>query len=106
MIQRAGDFERLVAVIGLRHDQVIHIDVRFYGVDGIERVFGIDKGSRTAGLLGLRDPLQRQRVSPTTLVRIALTLPGGNPPTPRAAPGEIERSCKTLLIQDEALRPF
>src|SRR5438552_5091112 len=56
--QRFGDLQRLLAVIGLGDEQVVHIHAEFFGVSGIERVLGIDKRRQAAGLLRFRDHLQ------------------------------------------------
>ena len=57
--QGAGDLQRLLAVVRLRDDQVVHIHAQLARVAGIQRVLGIDKGGRSAGFLRLRDHLQR-----------------------------------------------
>ena len=53
--QRVGDFKRLLTAIGLRHDQVVHVDSELTGIAGIESMFGVDKCGRTPTLLRLRD---------------------------------------------------
>ncbi len=58
--QRAGDFERLLTIIGLGHDQVVHVDTQLAGVDRVQRVFGVNERGRSADLLSLRDHLQGQ----------------------------------------------
>ena len=58
--QRVGDLQRLLAVIGLRDQQVVDIHAELAGVDRIERVLDIDVGSHAAGFLRLRDHLQRE----------------------------------------------
>ena len=59
--QHLDDLERLLAVVGLRHQQVVEIDAELLRVGGVERVLGVDEGRQAAGLLRLRDHLQRQR---------------------------------------------
>ena len=59
--QHVGDFERLLAGVRLRDEQVADIDAELAGVDRIERVFGVDEGGGAAGLLHLGDDLQAQR---------------------------------------------
>jgi len=56
--QSLGDLQRLLAVIGLGDEQVVHIHAEFFGVSGIKRVLGINKSRQTAGLLRFRDHLQ------------------------------------------------
>src|SRR5262249_42321477 len=55
------DFESLLAVVGLRDEQVVQIDAQLLGVDGIERVLGVDKRRHAAQLLGFGNDLQRER---------------------------------------------
>ena len=59
--QRVGDLERLLAVVGLRNQEVIDIDAELPRIDRIERVLGIDEGADAALLLGLGDGVQRER---------------------------------------------
>ena len=59
--QRIGDFQRLLAGIGLRDQEIVDIDAELAGIDRIERMFGIDEGADAAALLGFGDRLQRQR---------------------------------------------
>ena len=56
--QHLGHFQCLFTGIRLGHDEVLDPDTEFLGVDGVERVFGVDKGGGAAGLLGLGDHLQ------------------------------------------------
>ena len=53
------DFERLLAVIRLRHQQIVHIHAQFSGVGRIQGVLHIDERGDAAGLLRLGDHLQR-----------------------------------------------
>jgi hypothetical protein len=46
--QGLGDFEGLLAAIGLGDQQVIDVDAEFLGVAGVEGVLGIDKGGQAA----------------------------------------------------------
>src|ERR1035437_911940 len=55
------DLERLVAVVGLRHGQVLDLDAGLARVGRVERVFRVDKRAGTAHLLRFRDTFQRQR---------------------------------------------
>ena len=59
--QRVGDFQRLLAGVGLRDQQVVDIDAELARIDRIERVLGIDEGADAALLLRLGDAMQRQR---------------------------------------------
>ncbi len=58
--QRRGDFERLLAVVRLRHQQVINVHTQFAGIGRVERVLGVDEGGHPAGLLRLGDQMQGQ----------------------------------------------
>jgi hypothetical protein len=51
----------LLARIGLRDQQLVHVDAELLGVARVECVLGIDKSRRTAEFLGLGNDLQRQR---------------------------------------------
>ncbi len=59
--QHVGDFQRLLAGVRLRDQQVADVDAELARVDRIERVFGVDVGGDAARLLHLRDDLQAQR---------------------------------------------
>src|SRR3984885_557724 len=59
--QRIGDFQRLLAGIGLRDQKVVDIDAELAGIDRIERVLGVDEGANAAFFLRLGEAMQRQR---------------------------------------------
>jgi hypothetical protein len=59
--QRIGDLQRLLAGVGLRHDQFVDVDAQLLGIDRIERMFGVDEGGGAARLLRLGDGMQRER---------------------------------------------
>jgi len=59
--QDLDDLERLLAVIGLRHQQVLQIHAQLLRVGRVERVLGVDERRRAALLLNFRDDLQGQR---------------------------------------------
>ena len=40
-----GDFEGLLAAVGLRNEQVVDIDTQFSRIGGVQGMLGIDKGS-------------------------------------------------------------
>ena len=54
-----GDFEGLLAVIGLRDEQVIDIDAETSRIAHVEGVFGIDKGGDAARTLTFGDGVER-----------------------------------------------
>ncbi|MGC4083478.1 MAG: hypothetical protein QM736_15545 [Vicinamibacterales bacterium] len=55
------DFERLLAVVGLRDEQVVDVDTELPGVHRVERMLGVDERRHAAEPLRLGDHLQRQR---------------------------------------------
>src|SRR5690348_4948369 len=56
-----GNFERLLAVVWLRDQQVIDIDAQLLRINRIESVLCIDERRHAAGLLGFGDYLKRDR---------------------------------------------
>src|SRR5581483_6556369 len=56
-----GDFEGLLTVIGLRNQQVVDVDPQFFGVAGIQCMFGIDKGSHPTAFLSFGNDLEGDR---------------------------------------------
>jgi hypothetical protein len=59
--QGVGDLQRLLAGVGLRNQQLVHIDAELAGIGRIERMLRIDEGADAALLLHLGDHMQRQR---------------------------------------------
>ena len=59
--QHLGDFQGLLAVVRLRDEQVVRVHAELLRVVGVERVLGVDETGQTAGLLRLRDDLERER---------------------------------------------
>ena len=59
--ERTGDFQRLLAIVRLRHDQIVDVYPEFAGVGRIQGVLGVDEGRRPALRLRFGDHLQRQR---------------------------------------------
>ena len=58
--QRIGDFERLLAVVGLRYEQVVDVHAQFLCVEAVESVLGVDERRDAAGFLRLGDGVDRQ----------------------------------------------
>ena len=58
--QHVGNFQSLFAGIWLGNQQFIHINTQFFGIHGIQGMFGVDKRRRAAGLLCLGNDLQGQ----------------------------------------------
>src|SRR5581483_11186504 len=59
--QRFADFERLLAGIRLRDEQVVDAHTELFRVDRIQRVFGVNVSGNAAGLLRLGHHVQRER---------------------------------------------
>ena len=59
--EHLDDLERLLAVVGLRDQQVVEIDAELLRVRRVERVLGVDERRHAAELLRLGNHLQRQR---------------------------------------------
>ena len=59
--QLVGDLQRLLAVVGLRHQQVLDLHPQLARVADVQRVLGVDEGADAAGALGLGDGVQGQR---------------------------------------------
>ena len=54
-----GDFQRLLAMVRLRHQQVVDVNAQLARVAGVERMFGVDEGGEPTILLRFGDHLQR-----------------------------------------------
>jgi hypothetical protein len=59
--QHVGDLERLLAVVGLREEQLLGAHAELAGVADVERVLGVDERARAAAALGLGDDVQGER---------------------------------------------
>ena len=59
--QSVGDFQRLLAGIGLGDQQVIDIHAELAGIGHVQRMFGVDEGADAALLLRFRNGVQRKR---------------------------------------------
>ncbi len=59
--ERFTNRKRLFATVGLRHEQVIEVHAELLGVTRIERVFCVNEGRQSAGLLGAGDDVEHQR---------------------------------------------
>ena len=89
--QRRGDLQRLLAVVRLRDQQVVHVHAQLAGVDRIERVLHVDERRHAARLLGLGDHLQRDRgLAGRLRAEDLVDAAARKPPTPSAASSEIE----------------
>ena len=59
--QGLHDLQCLLSVVGLRHPELIGVDAQTLGVDRVQGVLGVDECRDSAGALGLRDRVQRER---------------------------------------------
>ena len=59
--QGLGDLERLLAVVGLRDEQVLDDDAKLARVSRVKCVLGVDEGADAAALLRFRDTFERER---------------------------------------------
>jgi hypothetical protein len=59
--QGVDDLEGLLAVVGLRHQQVVELDAQAARVLDVEGVLGVDERAHPAGPLGLGDRVERER---------------------------------------------
>ena len=59
--EHVGDLERLLAVVGLRDQQLVDVDADPLGVQRVHRVLGVDERAHAAELLGLGDHVVDQR---------------------------------------------
>ena len=59
--EHVGDLERLLAGVGLRHQQLVDVDPELASVRGIERVLRVDERGDAALRLRLRDHVQTDR---------------------------------------------
>src|SRR6185503_5124144 len=65
--QDVGDLECLLAVVGLRHEQLLDVDADPARVDGVDRMLCVDEGAHAPQLLGLGDDLVDERRLPRRL---------------------------------------
>src|SRR5690348_1768138 len=56
--QHVGDFQRLLAGVRLRYQQVVDLDAELLGIGRIERMLGVDERRGAAGTLATGDRLQ------------------------------------------------
>ena len=73
--QHLGDFQRLLAGIRLRDQQVLNVHATGTGPHRVERVLGINEGGNPAGLLRRGDHVQRKGRLPTALRAVNLDHP-------------------------------
>ncbi len=59
--QRVSDFKGLFTGIGLGNQEFVGIHTKLAGISRVKRVFGIDKRTGPAKLLGFGNRVQRQR---------------------------------------------
>ena len=59
--EHVGDLERLLAVVGLRDEQLVDVDADLPRVQRVHRVLGVDERAHPAELLGLGQDVVHQR---------------------------------------------
>ncbi len=59
--EHVGNLQGLLAVVGLRHQQLFHLHAQLAGVVDVEGVLGVDEGRHAAELLRLGDGVQGER---------------------------------------------
>ena len=58
--QRLANGQRLLAAVGLRHQQVVQVHAELLGVGRVQRVLGVNERGQPAGLLRVGDDVQHQ----------------------------------------------
>ena len=59
--QCVDNFQRLFTGVGLRDDQLVGIDAQCLGIDGVQRMFRVDKSRCAAIFLGFGNDVQSER---------------------------------------------
>ena len=84
--QGFSDFERLLAEVGLRDEQVVGVHAEFLRVDGVEGCSASTKAARPPAFWASAMIWRVMVVLPEDSgPKISMTRPRGTPPTPRAA---------------------
>ena len=87
--EQLGDLQGLLAVVGLRHQQLVDVDPDPAGVGRVHGVLGVDEGGLASGALRLGDHVQRQGGLAARFGAEDLHHPA--PRHPAHAQGEVER---------------
>ncbi len=58
--QVVGNLQGLLAVVGLRNEEVVDVNTQFLGVEAVEGVLGVDEGGNAAGFLAFGDGVDGQ----------------------------------------------
>src|SRR5205814_2027190 len=90
--QRVGDLERLLAVVGMRDEEVLGLDAELARVAHVERVLRVDEGADAAALLALGDELERERGLTRRLRSVDLDHPPARDPADAERDIEAERA--------------
>jgi hypothetical protein len=59
--EHVGDFEGLLAVVGLADEKLLGFDAELFGVEDVERVLGVDERGDASLLLDIGDGVERER---------------------------------------------
>src|SRR5262249_24685337 len=90
--KRVGDLERLLAVVGLRDEQVLGLDAELAGVADVERVLRVDERADAAALLGFGDEVEREGGLARRLRAVDLDHPAARDPANSEREVEAERA--------------
>jgi hypothetical protein len=55
-----GDFQRLLAGVGLADEEVVHIDSELAGIDRVKSMLGVDESTGAAAPLGFGDSMESE----------------------------------------------
>jgi len=78
-------FQRILAAVGLRHQEIVEFHAHDARIFRIERVLHVDERSQAAAALGFRDYAQAERgLAGRFRPEDPMMRPRGSPPTPRA----------------------
>src|SRR5262249_60422035 len=90
--KRVGDLERLLAVVGLRDEQVLGLDAELAGVADVERVLRVDERADAAALLGFGDEVEREGGLARRLRAVDLDHPAARDPADSEREADAERA--------------
>ena len=88
----SADFQRLLAGVGLRDQEVVDLDPELARIDRVERVLGVDEGADAALLLGFRHGVQASVVLPERFRPVNLDHPPARQPADAERDVEAERA--------------
>ena len=101
--EHVGDLERLLAVVGLGHEQLVDVDADLLGVQRVHRVLGVDEGAHPSQLLRLGEHVVDERRLARGLR--AEDLDDASPRHAADAEREIERSAPVEIAETRTWAP-